>query len=633
MLDYFRSNAQSFGVKCIFGLIILVFIGWGVGSFTDRSAGNVVATVNGEPITVNEFERAYQQAESEALTRTPSLTRDQLAASGLGENVLRDLVQQLLLQQTAIRLGLDATPLEMRQIAEGIPAFQNEEGRFDPARYEQILNSRNMGMAEFERGLANQIRRDKILAILQDAAWTDPAAAKRHYEYLRQKRQVRCLFLPASGVKSASPSEKELQEAYEARKQSLAIPRRVAVEFVRISPEKLAPAGNVSDEDVRTWYEGHPRSFTTPEQVKAAHILVPLAPDAGEAAVKKAEAAMSAIRGELDSGKSFAAVADAHNGPQAAGPGGELGWVERDKLVKPFADAAFALEPGTISGVVRSQFGLHLIKVEDRRAAGRAPLDTVMPEIRATIARERGAARLNEALDSLLEAAILGTPLDKTAASFHLTAEKTTPLAQAALAEALGVSNDAVAPLMRLSASMPLDTPLSTGDGYLVCRVAAVEEARTPDLAAVRGDLEKTLREEAALKTVLDKAAAQRATLDKVDDAALNKMLKATVDRGGALPGYAPSAAVSSAIFTTETGQWTSPVAAHSETQGQGALLCRVDAALPPDDAEWSGMRNIMQQVATGQRAQAVFSIFMRDLLKNADITVLHPSVVTRKAD
>ncbi len=631
MLDYFRSNAQSFGVKCIFGLIILVFIGWGVGSFTDRSAGNVVATVNGEPITVNEFERAYQQAESEAVTRNPSLTREQLAASGLGENVLRDLVQQLLLQQTAVRLGLDATPLEMRQLAEGIPAFQNEQGRFDPARYEQVLNRRHMGMAEFERDLANQIRRDKILSILQDAAWTDPAAAKRHYDYLRQKRQVSCLFLPASGVKAAPPSEKDIQDAYEARRQSLAIPRRVAVEFVRVSPEALAPAESVGDDDVRRWYDGHPRSFATPEQVKAAHILVPLAPDAGEADVKKAEAAMAAIRRELDGGKSFAAVADAHNGPRAAGPGGELGWVERDKLVKPFADAAFALKPGAISDVVRSQFGLHLIKVEDRKTAGRAPLDSVRDEIRATIAKEQGAARLNEALDALLEAAILGTPLDKTAATFHLKAEKTAPLTQAALAEALGVTAEAVAPLMRLSANMPLDTPLAAGDGYLVCRAAAVEEAHTPDLAAVRGDLEKALQEETALRMVLEKAAGQRAALEASTQAS-SPLSKATVDRGGALPGFEPSAAVSNAIFTAETGQWTNPVAARSETRGQGALLCRIDAALQPDETEWNSMRNIMQQVATGQRAQAIFSIFMRDILKNADITVLHPDIVARKA-
>lgn len=630
MLDYFRSNAQSFGVKCIFGLIILVFIGWGVGSFTDRSAGNVVATVNGEPITINDFERAYQMAESEALTRNPSMTREQLVASGLGENVLRDMIQQILLQQAAVRMGLDATPLEMRREVEGIPAFQDKQGRFDPARYEEVLNNRRMGIAAFEQSLANQIRRDKILTILQDAAWTDPAAAKRHYDYLRQKRQVSCLFLPASDAVVEAPSDKEVQEAYEARKQSLAIPRKVAVEFVRVSPEKLVSAASISDDEVRRWYDEHPRSFATPEQVKAAHILVPLAPDADEAAVKKAEETMAAIRKELDGGKSFAAVADAHNGPQAAGPGGELGWVERDKLVKPFADAAFALEPGKISDVVRSQFGLHLIKVEDRKAASREPLDAVKDKIRADIARERGGTRLNEALDGLLEAAILGTPLDKAAANFNLAAEKTEPLTQAALAQALGMDVAAVAPLMSLAAGMPLDTPLAAGDGYLVCRVAAVEEARTPELAAVRDTLEKTLRNEAALQAVMKKAAEQRATLEK--NAQGVKLTGATMDRGGALPGYAPSAAVSDAVFAAEAGQWIPPVAADSETRGQGALLCRVDKTLEPDAAEWNSMQNIMQQIATGQRAQAVFSIFMRDLFKTADIEVLNPAVVTRKA-
>lgn len=630
MLDYFRSNAQSFGVKCIFGLIILVFIGWGVGSFTDRSAGNVVATVNGEPITINNFERAYQMAESEALTRNPSMTREQLVASGLGENVLRDMIQQMLLQQAAVRMGLDATPLEMRREVEGIPAFQDKQGRFDPARYEEVLNNRRMGIAAFEQSLANQIRRDKILTILQDAAWTDPAAAKRHYDYLRQKRQVSCLFLPASDAVVEAPSDKEIQEAYEARKQSLAIPRKVAVEFVRVSPEKLVSAASISDDEVRRWYDEHPRSFATPEQVKAAHILVPLAPDADEAAVKKAEETMAAIRKELDGGKSFAAVADAHNGPQAAGPGGELGWVERDKLVKPFADAAFALEPGKISDVVRSQFGLHLIKVEDRKAASREPLDAVKDKIRADIARERGGTRLNEALDGLLEAAILGTPLDKAAVNFNLAAEKTEPLTQAALAQALGMDVAAVAPLMSLAAGMPLDTPLAAGDGYLVCRVAAVEEARTPELAAVRDTLEKTLRNEAALQAVMKKAAEQRATLEK--NAQGVKLTGATMDRGGALPGYAPSAAVSDAVFAAEAGQWIPPVAADSETRGQGALLCRVDKTLEPDAAEWNSMQNIMQQIATGQRAQAVFSIFMRDLFKTADIEVLNPAVVTRKA-
>lgn len=630
MLDYFRSNAQSFGVKCIFGLIILVFIGWGVGSFTDRSVGNVVATINGEPITINDFERAYQQAESEALRRNPSTSREQLAASGLGESVLNDLIQQVLIQQAAVKLGLAASPVEMRRLAEGIPAFQNEQGRFDPARYEEVLNSRRMDMAEFERGLASQIQRDKVLNILQDAAWTDPAAAKRHYDYLRQKRRVSYLFLPSSGASVATPSEKEIEEAYEARKQSLAIPRKVSVEFVRVSPETLVPAASISDEEARRWYDEHPRSFLVPEQVKAAHILVSLAPDADADAVRKAEERMAAIRKELNAGKSFASLANATNEPQAAGPGGELGWVERDKLVKPFADAAFALQPGQISEPVRSQFGLHLIKVEDRKPAGRAPFDEVKDDVRADIAGERGGARLNEALDSLLEAAILGSPLNKAAETFGLKAETTAPLTQDALAGALGVEASAAAPLMSLAAGMPLDAPLAAGDGYLVCRVAAVEEARTPELAAVRGDLEKTLKMEAALKTVMDKAADERKSLEgKPRDAALST---AVVDRGGALPGFAPSAALNTAVFAAEVGKWTEPVAVDSEKLGRGAILCRVDGVEQPDAAEWSSMQNIMQQVATGQRAQAIFSIFMRELFKSADIEVLNPAAVTRKA-
>lgn len=183
---------------------------------------------------------------------------------------------------------------------------------------------------------------------------------------------------------------------------------------------------------------------------------------------------------------------------------------------------------------------------------------------------------------------------------------------------------------MKLAANMPLDTPLAAGDTYLVCRVAAVEEAHTPELAAVRDELAKTLRKEAALQAVLDKAATQRKELEKNAQGAA--LTKGSMDRGGALPGYATSAAVSDAIFSTEVGQWIAPVAADSTTQGQGALLCRVDATEQPDAAEWNSMQNIMQQIATGQRAQAIFSIFMRDLFKNADIKVLNPDVVTRKA-
>ena len=114
MLDFIRSNAQSMGVKLIFGLIILVFVFWGVGSITDTSGGSVVAVVNGDGISASTFHRAYQQ-QVEAIQRSnPGITREQLAQQNIGDRVLNALIMQKLLEQEAARMGISVSAQEMR---------------------------------------------------------------------------------------------------------------------------------------------------------------------------------------------------------------------------------------------------------------------------------------------------------------------------------------------------------------------------------------------------------------------------------------------------------------------------------------------------------------------------------------
>ena len=138
MLEYIRSNSQSLGVKLAFGLIILVFVFWGVGSMKDRGAGNVVAMVNGEPITVRDFELAYRNAEESVMRNNPGATREQVR-QGLGRQVLRDLVSQSLVRQEAASAGITVTPLELRIAVGQVPAFQNAKGQFDPEAYKRVL--------------------------------------------------------------------------------------------------------------------------------------------------------------------------------------------------------------------------------------------------------------------------------------------------------------------------------------------------------------------------------------------------------------------------------------------------------------------------------------------------------------
>lgn len=132
MLDLIRSNSQSFGVKLAFGIIILVFVFWGIGSITDTGSVNVVAMVNGQPITFQTFEMAYRRAEEQANQSNPGRRWTDQDKSQLGHQVFQSLLSEELLVQEAGKNGFSVSPLELRKYVENIPAFRNDKGQFDP---------------------------------------------------------------------------------------------------------------------------------------------------------------------------------------------------------------------------------------------------------------------------------------------------------------------------------------------------------------------------------------------------------------------------------------------------------------------------------------------------------------------
>ena len=238
MLDYIRSNAQSFGIKLAFGIIILVFVFWGVGSFSDGNSVNTVATVNSDPIHVQQFERAYRNAEETALSKNPSLTREHLKMTHLGRQVLQDLVFQLLLVQEAARTGITLSPVELRQAAGQIKVFQNAVGRFDPETYKRILSAQRLNINQYEQDMSASLLRDKIYAMLTAPVWSDMDEAKKRYNFLREKRLISYIFLPAKNFTApVSPADTEIQSFYDAHQQDFQVPPKVDIEYVLVKPE------------------------------------------------------------------------------------------------------------------------------------------------------------------------------------------------------------------------------------------------------------------------------------------------------------------------------------------------------------------------------------------------------------
>lgn len=266
MLELIREKAQSFGVKLAFGIIILVFVFWGVGNFNDRDYSNVVAVVNGEPILARQFELAYRDAEQSLLSQNPGLTRKDLEQQHLGRQVLRDLVTQAMLQQEADRAGIAASPQELRETAGKIRVFQDDQGNFDPAAYKRVLEAQRISPAQFERDMARDILRDKLFGLLTAGAWIDAGEARRRYDFLRQKRDVSYVFVPSSGyAPKGQPDPEEEAAFYEQRQERFRIPPKASVEYVLVRPASLAKAEELTESRLRGWYNANPGRFADAE--------------------------------------------------------------------------------------------------------------------------------------------------------------------------------------------------------------------------------------------------------------------------------------------------------------------------------------------------------------------------------
>ena len=636
MLEYIRTSAQSVAVKIAFGVIILVFVFWGVGNFNDRDYSNVVAVVNGQPVLAQEFERAYRNAEEYLLRSTPGLTREQLVREHLGRTVLNDLIRQTLVLQEAQRAGISVSPLELRQAVGKIPAFQDDKGRFDPASYTRVLAAQRKTPAQYEKELTDELLAGKIFALVTAPAWSDSDEARRRYEFLREQRSVDYIFVPASRfMNKTSVSDAEAQAWYDAHKQDFAIPARINLAYVTVRPEALVKPESISEADARKWYEANKSSFEEPEQVRAAHILVPLAADADDAAGQEAQKKLEQAQSRLKAGESFAKVADAINQQGAAGPGGDLGWIARGKTVPAFEAAAFALEPGKVSEPVRSPFGLHLILVQEKKPGGVIPFEKAAPEARKGLALELGSEKLHDVLDSLIEDNILNKPLAESAARHGLKAQESGLLDREGLIKSLGVKPDGADALLNVSAGLPLDTALEAGDSFIVARVLAVEPPSVKPFADVKGEILKTLSAEKALTDALAEAKAIRAKLKDgplpADEAKkLGVKLAAPLERGGQLADFALDPALAEAIFMDKPGNWLPQVYSVTGPQGPGALICRVAAILPPDEAEWASVGEVLGQAFKRERQDDVYAIFLQRLTSGAKIQIVNSNLVDR---
>jgi len=401
MIQELREYSNNIFFKLLMGVIAVTFVlSFGVGGFFgDRK--EVVAKVNDQEILLKEYREAYQNRLG-ALQQQFGENAEQFAEQlNLRQQVFNQLIDRHLLLTDAAELNLVATDLELQDYIRKQPFFQ-QNGQFDYDTYETVLSQNRIVRHEYEASLRADILLTKKQQLLGTGLVISDNEVEQTFRRNFEKIEVEYVYFdPQVFVEKTTAEDAELRKYLQDNPQNFQTLNKFRMEYFTISADYYQDNVKVREREVRRYYKKYTDNYVTPPEVKARHILLKLVPDAPENEQQEKREQLNKLLAEIKAGSSFEELAKKHSEDGTSADGGDLGWFKPGEMVPAFESAAFALEAGQVSEIVQSPFGLHLIKVEERKDEITKSLDEAREEITLILAESRAQKRLEEDLDRL----------------------------------------------------------------------------------------------------------------------------------------------------------------------------------------------------------------------------------------
>ncbi|MDP2309019.1 MAG: SurA N-terminal domain-containing protein [Pseudomonadota bacterium] len=461
VLENLRKGTDSTGTRLLIGVVVAVFIFWGVGQ-NGNDKTYIYASVNGQTITDSDFRRAYSQQARQA---GRNLTEDE--EKDLGNRVLTSLVEEEALVQEADRLGISVSEEEVAREVVKIPSFAGSDGKFDEKTYLRLLKSNGMSRGQFELS----VRRGLLVQKLADFASRSVAlsAAELQAEYLKQETTLELAFVR--------------------------LPTSAFLDDVVVSDADRDAFLTQNADRVKARYdESYDRFYNLPKRYQLRTILLRTDLPGTEPAAVQARA--EAVRAEARAGADFAELAKRWSEDLSASTGGLLGLQALDQIDAALVAAADAAGVGNVSQVTQTSRGLQILFVEKIEDAKITTLDEAKPEIAVAMLKEERAPALAEAFAArLIEAwQANGAAPTELLAEKHLAAD-TTGTFSLADPEVPRLGNDATLrqQIEKAPAGYVVPVPLKLKDTVFVVSVASRTEADPARFEEARTMLEGRL--------------------------------------------------------------------------------------------------------------------------------------------
>ncbi len=627
LLSLIRKHAQSWLIKAIIAIIAVVFVLY-FGTMRDSDRNAKTAIVNGELITTQEYRKTYYDVLDMFQQQYKDMWNDELAKTlDIKTMALNNMINKILINQEATRLGLEVTEEEIQNAVLGYAAFQ-VNGQFSLSQYKDLLSYKRISPEQFEESLRDQLISGKLRQFIAAFSEVTDQEISEDYSFNNEKIKISLVqFKPDKFIGSVQMDETGMKDFFEKHKENYRVPRKIKIGYLEIDPKTLEQGINISEEDILGYYEFNADTFTEPKKVKARHILFKLAENTSEEKATEVKKKAESVLKEAREGKDFAALAKKHSEGPTKTKGGDLGYFSSGQMVKPFEDTAFNMKPGDLSDLVRTQFGYHIIKVEDVKEAMSKKLDEVRTQIVKTLTQNTSTDLAYEKGQTLLDQMPYDISLAEYVKGHNLEAQHTGFVAQDERIPVIGGDKKLKQTIFALEKN-EVSELIELRGKYYIFQIADIKDSALPEMEAVIDKVKDDYKTDLAAKEAKTAAEGFLAKLKEGTSwEVLAKEKQLPIEstdfftRRGSIPkiGYEPKLC-EAAFKLTESDRYPEKVFENKK----GAFVVRWEAYEGIDEKKYQEEKSKQRVSLMQKKHSRLFESWLNNLNENADIEIIN---------
>ncbi len=398
MFEFIRTHQRLMQILLAL-LIVPSFVLVGVSSYENRGgADNSVATVDGHPVTQQDWEQAQrQQIDRYRQMAGPQFDPKMFETPEAKQAILDNLVAERSVNREIAKNNLTVGDADVEKAIRD--AFRSPDGSVNMDSFKMAAQAQGMSPEMLVERVRHDMAVQQLAGSVQATAFTPRSVTQHLSDISAQEREVEEIAFPISEFASKVNVTPEMVKAYyDKHPEQFQVPEQAKAEYLVFDPSAVESQITVSDAEIADAYNKNKDKFATPEKRSASHILVAVKKDASADEQAKAKAKAEKLLAEVrKTPADFAKIAKANSDdPGSAELGGDLGEVSKGLFVKSVEDAIYALKEGQVSDLVKSEFGYHIIKVTSVKPAAQKTLEEARSQIDADLKKQKMSKKYSE---------------------------------------------------------------------------------------------------------------------------------------------------------------------------------------------------------------------------------------------